>query len=203
MQAFRLGGSLALGAVIAFVLFIVMSLLIEMGEVEIDKKGSTKIADFTMPKVEIEAKIDDDLPELEDILDEPPPDQEMIDIDIDSGDSGLNISSGVAKAEVNIDTAVGVSTDSDAIPVFVPTPRYPPRAERQGKAGYAVVQVTITTLGTTKDIVMLEEFPENFGFGKSAVKAAQKLRYNAKYVDGEPVEVPGVKYKFTFAGFGK
>lgn len=203
MQVFRLGGSLALGAVIAFALFIVMSLLIEMGEVDIDKKGSTKIADFTMPKVEIEAKVDDDLPELEDILDEPPPEQDMIDIDIDSGDAGLNISSGAAKADVNIDTAVGVSTDSDAIPVFVPNPRYPPRAERQGKAGYAVVQVTITTLGTTKDIVLLEEFPENFGFGKSAVKAAEKLRYNAKYVDGEPVEVPGVVYKFSFAGFGK
>ena len=203
MQAIRLGGSLVLGVIVAFALFIVMSLLIRMGEPELDKKAGTKIADFTMPKVEIEAQVDDDLPEIEEILDEPPPEQDTQDIDIDAGDSGLNISSGVAKAEVNIDAGVGVSSDSEAMPVFVPTPRYPPRAERQGKAGYAVVQVTITPTGTTKDVVLVEEFPENFGFGKSAVKAAQKLRYNPKIVDGIGVDVPGVLYKFTFAGFGK
>lgn len=201
MQAFRLGGSFVFGAVVAFSLFILMSLLIRMGEPELDRKKGTKIADFTMPDVEIEAQLDDELPEIEDILDEPPPEQEMIDIDIDAGDAGLNIASGVAKAEVNIDTAIGVSNDSDAIPVFVPTPRYPPRAERQGKAGYAVVQVTITPTGTTKDIILIEEDPENFGFGKSSVKAAQKLRYNPKIVDGVGVDVPGVQYKFSFTGF--
>ncbi len=203
MQAIRLGGSLVLGVIVAFSLFILMSLLIRMGDVEIDGEKRTKIADFTMPKVEIEAQIDDDLPEIEEILDEPPPEQDIQDIDIDAGDAGLNIASGAAKAEVNIDTAIGVSSDSDAIPVFVPTPRYPPRAERQGKAGYAVVSVTITPTGTTKDIVLLEESPENYGFGKSAVKAAEKLRYNPKIVDGVGVDVPGVVYKFSFAGFGK
>lgn len=203
MQVIRLGGSVVLGAVVAFSLFILMSLLIRMGEPDLDRKKGTKIADFTMPDVEIEAQLDDELPEIEDILDEPPPEQEMIDIDIDASDAGLNISSGVAKAEVNIDTAIGVSNDSDAIPVFVPTPRYPPRAERQGKAGYAVVQVTITPTGTTKDIVLIEESPENFGFGKSSIKAAQKLRYNPKIVDGVGVDVPGVQYKFSFTGFAK
>jgi len=201
MQAFRLGGSFLLGAFVAFSLFILMSLLIRMGEPDLDRKKANKIADFTMPAVEIEAQLDDELPEIEDILDEPPPEQEMIDIDIDAGDAGLNISSGVAKAEVNIDTTVGISNDSDAIPVFVPVPRYPPRAERQGKKGYAVVQVTITPTGTTRDIVLIEESPENFGFGKSSVKAASKLRYNPKIVDGVGVDVPGVQYKFSFAGF--
>lgn len=203
MRAVPVTLSVAFGVAIAFALFILMAALIRMGDVEVDAKKGTKIADFTMPKVEIEAQVDDDLPEMEEILDEPPPEQEMIDIDVDSGDAGLNIATGSGDFKADIGTDVGVSTDSDAIPVFVPSPRYPPRAERQGTAGYAVVQVTITTLGTTKDIVLLEEYPENFGFGKSAAKAAEKLRYNAKYVDGEPVEVPGVVYKFTFAGFAK
>ena len=203
MRAISLGSSPVLGAIITFSLFILMALLIDMGEPKLDKKQGTKIADFTMPDVEIEAQVDDELPELEEILDEPPPETEMIDIDVDSGDAGLNIATGTGEFQAEISTEVGVSTDSDAIPVFVPQPRYPPRAERQGKPGYAVVQVTITTTGGTKDIVLLEEFPPNFGFGKSAAKAAEKLKYNPKYVNGEPVEVPGVKYKFTFAGFGK
>jgi len=192
-----------LGVVVAFSLFILMSLLIRMGEPELDRKKGTKIADFTMPKVEIEAQVDDELPEIEEILDEPPPEQDVQDIEIDAVDAGLNIASGVAKAEVNIDTAIGVSSDSDAIPVFVPNPRYPPRAERNGIAGYAVVQVTITATGTTKDIVLIEENPPNYGFGRSAVRAAEKLRYNPKIVDGVGVDYPGVLYKFSFAGFAR
>ena len=38
-------------------------------------------------------------------------------------------------------------------------------------------------------------------FGKSAVKAAIKLKYNPRVINGVAVEVPGVLYKFTFAGF--
>ena len=200
MRALSLGTSPLLGGVITFSLFMLMAALIEMGDPDFEKKEATKIADFTMPKVEIEAQLDDDIPELEEILDEPPPEQEMIDIEIDSGDSGLNIASGAAKAEVNIDTAFGTSTDSDAIPVFVPNPRYPPRAQRQCKKGYGVVSVTITEIGTTKDIRLIEEDPEGFGFGKASAKAAEKLRYNPKFVDGVAVEYPGVQYIFRFNG---
>ena len=48
---------------------------------------------------------------------------------------------------------------------------------------------------------LLEEWPENYGFGKSALKAADKLKYNPRVINGVAVEVPGVLYKFSFAGF--
>ena len=84
------------------------------------------------------------------------------------------------------------------IPTYVPQPRYPNRAQSRGKEGYAVVQVVITTMGGVRDPVMIEEFPEGWGFGRSAVKAATKLKYNPRVVDGVPEEVPGVLYKFTY-----
>jgi protein TonB len=45
---------------------------------------------------------------------------------------------------------------------------------------------------------MVEEWPEGWGFGRAALKAAGKLKYNPRVIDGVAQEVPGVLYKFTF-----
>ena len=92
----------------------------------------------------------------------------------------------------------GFTTDSDFIPVYVPQPQYPRRAQTRAKEGYAVVEVIITTTGGVRDPVLIEESPEGWGFGRSALKAASKLKYNPRVVDGVPQEVTGVMYKFTF-----
>ena len=91
-----------------------------------------------------------------------------------------------------------LTTDSDFIPVYVPQPKYPRRAQTRGKMGYAVIQVTITTTGGVRDPVLIEESPEGWGFGRSALKAASKLKYNPRVVEGVPQEVTGVLYKFSF-----
>jgi periplasmic protein TonB len=88
--------------------------------------------------------------------------------------------------------------DSDYIPVYVQQPRFPSAALRRGVSGYAVVQVTITTSGKVRDPLLLEESPEGYGFGREALKAAGKLKYNPRVVDGVPEEVSGVPYKFSF-----
>ena len=90
------------------------------------------------------------------------------------------------------------SRDSDYIPVYVPQPQYPRRAQTRGKEGYAVVEVIITSTGGVRDPIMIEEFPEGWGFGRAAVKAALKLKYNPRVVDGVGQEVPNVLYKFSF-----
>jgi protein TonB len=45
---------------------------------------------------------------------------------------------------------------------------------------------------------MVEELPEGWGFGRAALKAALKLKYNPRVIDGVGQEVPNVMYKFTF-----
>lgn len=198
MVAARLGGSMALGAVVAFALFIVMSALIDMGDVGLDTEKAIKIADFTMPDTKIEAKIDEELPDKPEDAEEPPPEVESQEIEMDSPDSGLNLASGAGDFKPEIGGEGGFTRDTDLIPVYVPEPRYPPRALKAGKSGYAVVEVTVTEAGGASDIKMLEEWPENYGFGRAAVKAAQKLKYNPRVVNGVAVAVPGVLYKFSF-----
>tara|TARA_B110000977_G_scaffold97404_1_gene128328 strand:- start:9 stop:374 length:366 start_codon:yes stop_codon:yes gene_type:complete len=84
------------------------------------------------------------------------------------------------------------------IPVYVPQPKYPRRAQMRGKQGYAVIAVTVTTSGAVRDPVLVEEFPEGWRFGRAALKAAKKLKYNPRVIDGQVQESTGVIYKFIF-----
>lgn len=201
IQLARLGKSLSLGFIVAFLLFVLMSALIDMGDLELDRDIGVKIADFTMPDTEIEAKLDEELPDKPDEVEAPPPEADAQEIEFETPENTLNLSAGAGRFNPDIGLKGGFSRDTDFIPIYVPKPRYPSRAEKNGKAGYAVVEVTVTEAGGVRDVKLLEEWPENYGFGKSAVKAAIKLKYNPRVINGVAVEVPKVLYKFTFAGF--
>ena len=108
------------------------------------------------------------------------------------------MAAGAGEFKPNIGNEGGFARDTDMIPIYIPEPRYPPRAQKTGKGGYAVVSVTVTEIGATTDIKLLEEWPENYGFGRASVKAAEKLKYNPRVVNGQPVAVPDVLYRFSF-----
>ena len=86
----------------------------------------------------------------------------------------------------------------DYLPLFVRSPSYPSRAQRASIEGYAVVELTVSKEGLVLNPIVIEEEPKGRKFGKAALEAANSLRYVPRFVDGEPVEVPGVLYKYTF-----
>jgi periplasmic protein TonB len=102
---------------------------------------------------------------------------------------------GLTKPVLKLDAA---RIDGDYIPVYVSQPRFPSSALRRGVSGYAIVAVTITTSGAVRNPVLLEESPPGYGFGREAIRAAGKLKYNPRVVDGVAREVPGVPYRFSF-----
>ena len=112
-------------------------------------------------------------------------------------DNAVSMAAPVVGGNLNVGLG-SFSRDSDYIPVYVPQPQYPRRAQTRGKEGYAVVEVIITTTGGVRDPKLLEELPEGWGFGRAAVKAATKLKYNPRVIDGVGQEVPNVLYKFSF-----
>ena len=91
-----------------------------------------------------------------------------------------------------------MTQDQDYLPLFVRSPNYPLAAQRKGREGYAVVELTVSKEGLVLNPIVIEEKPKGQKFGKAALKAASSLRYVPRFVDGEPVEVPGVLYKYTF-----
>ena len=197
MVAIRIGISGALGILVTLSLVILMYKLIDSGVKELDEKEGIKIPDFLHVERETTTNAKKTEVKKPDDPEPPPPDIPQDQIDIEVPDSAVNISAPVVA--VNPNAGLGnFARDSDFIPVYIPQPQYPRRAQTRGKEGYAVVEVIITTTGGVRDPKMIEEFPEGWGFGRAAVKAADKLKYNPRVVDGVGQEVPGVLYKFSF-----
>ncbi len=196
MAILRLGASAILGLVVTFSLIVLMFKLIDSGNKEMDEKEAIKIADFL--HVEREMTTNEKVAEIEK-PDEPEPPPELPDDNIEFETPENMVSMAAAPVANKLSVGLGsFARDTDFIPVYVPQPQYPRRAQSRGKEGYAVVQVIITTTGGVRDPIMVEEDPEGWGFGRAALKAANKLKYNPRVVDGVPEEVSGVMYKFTF-----
>ena len=196
MAILRLGTSAILGLMVTFSLIVLMFKLIDSGNKEMDEKEAIKIADFL--HVERERTTNEKVAEIEK-PDEPEPPPELPDDNIEFETPENMVSMAAAPVANNLSVGLGsFARDTDFIPVYVPQPQYPRRAQSRGKEGYAVIQVIITTTGGVRDPIMVEEDPEGWGFGRAALKAANKLKYNPRVVDGVPEEVSGVMYKFTF-----
>ncbi len=196
MAGLRVGVSAVLGVLVTLGLVLVMYKLIDSGNKEFDDQEGIKIPDFL--HVERDRTENAKMTEVE----KPDEPEEMPDIpeeqlEFEAPENVVNMAAPKAGGNLKIGNS-GFARDSDYIPVYVPQPQYPRRAQTRGKEGYAVVEVIITTTGGVRDPVMVEEWPEGWGFGRAAIKAAGKLKYNPRVIDGVAQEVPGVLYKFTF-----
>lgn len=196
--ASRLGFSFIPGILITFGLLVLMYTLIATSNQQLDEQEPRKIADIFQPEREITENTKDVKPEKPEDAEEPPPDLPDVQEKFDVPENALSMAAPNLAGGLDIGLGGGFARDSDYIPVYVPQPQFPRRAQSRGVSGYAVVEVIITTSGSVRDPKLLEEYPENYGFGRAAMRAADKLKYNPRVVDGKPEEVPGVLYKFTF-----
>lgn len=186
------------GVIITFFLVVLMYLLILNNEGELDEQPARKIADIWQPERKLTENIKEQRPDRPDEPEEPPPPLPKQQVDVQADLDTVSITAPDLSSTLNIGLGGGFARDTDYIPLYVPQPIYPRRALSRGKEGYAVIEVIITTTGGVRDPVLLEEHPANFGFGRAALKAALKLKYNPRVVDGKPEEVSGVLYKFSF-----
>ena len=195
--ASRMGVSLVPGILVTFGLLVLMYTLIATSSKELDEEEVRKIGDIFQPEREVQEYEKEEKPEKPDDAEEPPPDLPEQKEQFDVPEGAVSMAAPNLGGQLDIGLG-GFARDTDYIPVYVPQPQYPRRAQSRGVNGYAVVEVTITTTGAVRDPRLLEEYPENYGFGRAALQAAEKLKYNPRVVEGEPQEVPGVLYKFTF-----
>ncbi len=196
--ATRMGISFVPGVIVTFLLLVLMFTLIVTGAQKLDEAPTRKIADIFQPEREVTQNVKEAKPEKPETPEEPPPEIPQQQLDVDVPDTTLSMAAPTT-ANVDIGLGGGFARDSDYIPVYVPQPQFPRRAQSRGVSGYAVIKVIITTTGGVRDPVLVEEDPEGYGFGRAALKAAEKLKYNPRVIDGVPQEVPDVIYKFSFA----
>jgi periplasmic protein TonB len=154
-----------------------------------------KLPNILMPEREITTEYDTSKPDKPDAPEDAPPD--IPDVEFENAgatNEGISVSKPVMdKPKIEGPGGFG---DGEMIPLTVIQPEYPRRAAQRGTEGYCTVEFTVSAAGTTKDWFIVD-CPDTV-FERSSLKAAEKIKYKPRVVDGQAVDVPGVQYKFTY-----
>lgn len=197
VRAINLLIAVLLAAAITFGLFFLMQFLIAMDAVQPEKGESIKIADITMPDIEIKVQRVQPKPEEpdepEDLPDLPEPEFNLnapsaegfqvnrVAIDVGDLNSGASIS----------------SADAEYLPIVVIQPQYPQRALQRGIEGWCQVSFTVDENGGVQDAVVVDAEPPEI-FDSAALRAVARFKFNPRTKDGQTVKTPNVQYVFRF-----
>jgi len=205
-NANKYAAGIGFSSLITVGLFFVMVILIALGDSGIKDDTSVKLTDIVMPEREIDTFMSEvDKP---DKPDEQPEDIAQPELDLQPL-TGLDVS--VAKPKPNFKAGGSFFRDGEYIPLFKVVPIYPRRAQERGTMGYALVSFTITETGSVENAVPVEgycsskspedpnvEFRPCSMFNSASARAALKLKYKPKIVDGKAVPVDDVLHRFTY-----
>lgn len=196
-KAIRFSIAGALAAAVTVGLFIIMYTLISTQDAKIDDDSGIKIDDIVLGETKIEAQLKEVKPDKPEDPEEPPPELETPQTSDFDVDTSINVSF-APKADVEIGVGGLSVSDGEYLPIVKVAPIYPRRAQTRGIQGYCIVEYTVTKNGSIRDPIPVDCQPSGV-FDSASVKAALKFKYKPRVVDGEPIEVPGVRNKFTYA----
>ena len=205
-NANKYAAGIGFSSAITLALFFVMVILISLGDTGMKEDTSVKLADIVMPDREIDTFMTE--VEKPDKPEEQPEDIAQPELDL-APLTGIDVS--IAKPKPNFKAGGSFFRDGEYIPLFKVVPIYPRRAQERGTMGYALVEFTITDTGSVENAQTIEgycsskrpddpdvQFRPCSMFNSASARAAIKLKYNPKIVDGRAVPVDGVLHRFTY-----
>ena len=185
-----------LGSVVTFLLFFLMQAVIATDEARLDEGAKGKLLDFVRLEEDQELQTKQRKPKPPPPPDEPPPD--MPKPEFESSDISQGVDVGAVDVNVNLNVeGGGFSSDGEYLPIVKVNPQYPRRAQTRGIEGYVLLEYVVTKTGAVRDPVVIEAKPPGI-FNRAAINAALKYKYKPKVVNGEPIDVAGVKTRITF-----
>ena len=205
-NANKYAAGIGFSSAITLALFFIMVILISLGDTGMKEDTSVKLADIVMPDREIDTFMTEvDKP---DKPEEQPEDIAQPELDL-APLTGIDVS--IAKPKPNFKAGGSFFRDGEYIPLFKVVPIYPRRAQERGTMGYALVEFTITDTGSVENAQTIEgycsskrpddpdvQFRPCSMFNSASARAALKLKYKPKIVDGRAVPVDGVLHRFTY-----
>jgi protein TonB len=185
-----------LGAVVTFLLFLIMQAVIANDEANIDAGVQGRLLDMVRLTDDEDVQTKQRKPKPPPPPDEPPPD--MPKPQFDSSDISQGVDIGAVDVSVDLDVGGGgFSSDGEYLPIVKVAPVYPRRAQTRGIEGYVLLEFTVTKTGAVRDPHVIESKPPGI-FDRSALNAALKFKYKPKVVNGDAIDVAGVKNRITF-----
>ena len=205
-NANKYAAGIGFSSAITLALFFVMVILISLGDTGMKEDTYVKLADIVMPDREIDTFMTE--VEKPDKPEEQPEDIAQPELDL-APLTGIDVS--IAKPKPNFKAGGSFFRDGEYIPLFKVVPIYPRRAQERGTMGYALVEFTITDTGSVENAQTIEgycsskrpddpevQFRPCSMFNSASARAALKLKYKPKIVDGRAVPVDGVLHRFTY-----
>jgi periplasmic protein TonB len=188
-------------AVITIALLLVMQYLIVTGVQAVTEERTFRFVDFIRVQRDERTQTRDE--KVERVQEAQAPPLMQLDRQFDDKDgAGTGIGAGVigvaapqVSHEVNLGRD-GFFSDGEYMPIVQVAPMYPRRAEDLGLEGFVLLEFTVTREGLVRDPRILES--SNPIFDRAAVEAVLRFRYRPRVIDGEPLEVPGVRFRITF-----
>jgi periplasmic protein TonB len=186
-----------LGAVATFALFFLMQALIKSDRSPFDDAVDGRIVDFVRLQEDEQIETKTRKPKPPPPPDEPPPDMPDQAMDADSVSIGVDMGFVNTGVDLNVGGIGGFSSDGEYLPIVKVAPVYPRRAQTRGIEGYVLLEFVVTRTGAVRDPVVIEASPPGI-FDRAAINAALKFKYKPKVVNGEPIDVAGVRNLITF-----
>lgn len=198
----RIGMGLGLGVFVTLALFWMMQYMIEMADRSLDDSASGQLIDFVRVKRDESTRRREVKPRKPPPPEPPPPEPPTPRLD-DANASADKIAISAVPVDTEIDLTgggfnIGNIGEGEYLPIVKVAPVYPQRAAQRGLEGYCVVRYTVTTTGTTRDPTVVADQCTSSMFHRASIQAALKFKYKPRVVNGEAVEVPNVRNKFTF-----
>ncbi|WP_341937358.1 energy transducer TonB [Marinimicrobium sp. C2-29] len=168
-----------------------------------EQQETRRIADIRMPDTEIETQYEAAKPNKPEQPENQPPDVPEPEFDSPDVDAAaLNMAAPGMDMNMGMGTGGNFSGDGEYMPIVAVAPEYPRRAASRGIEGFVTVQFTVTSNGSTKDVEVVDAVDtdgrETSIFNRAAIRAAERFKFRPRVIDGEPVEVAGVSYRFVF-----
>jgi protein TonB len=194
----RYAFSVGIGVVVTLSLLFVMHLLIVTGKQALTKPRERANLEFVRVKRNESLNVEDFTPEKPPKPPETPPETPPQDMDnVDPDAPSINVAPPTVDTSTDIGGPAGMNVaEGDYLPIVRVAPVYPARALSRGLEGYVDMSFTVTTTGTVKDPIVM--YSTSSLFERAAIRAVLKFKYKPRVVDGQPVEVPGVKTRISF-----
>ena len=198
--ALRLAVGITLGAVVTLSLFWIMQYLIASADRTLDIAKRGTLVDFVRIKRTETVQRRQLKPKKPPPPKTPPPEPPAPKLDrLKPTAEKIGIPAVPVKTDIEL-TSGGFSLgigEGDYLPIVKVAPLYPQRALSRGIEGNCIVEFTVTRSGTTRDARAVEGACDS-AFKKASVAATFKFKYKPRVIDGESVEVRGVRNQFTY-----
>jgi protein TonB len=194
----RYAASVVVGAVVTMGVLFTMQTLIATANRQLNDGGARHFVDFVRAQRPETVERKERKRERPQTPDAPPPDAPQPRVDAyTAADGAINLAPPALSNEVRL-AGLGLEAgDGEYMPIVKIAPVYPWNAQAEGIQGTCLVEYTVTVTGTVKDVRVVEGNPAKV-FDQASMEAAMKFKYKPRVVNGEPIEVHGVRNLFRY-----